>query len=335
LLLTATGISAEEPVISTPARAYVTNELSGDLSVIDLATRQTIATVPLGKRPRGISPSPDGRLLYIALSGSPIGGPGVDESKLPPPDKGADGIGVFDVAQNRLVKVLRGVSDPENVAVGPAGDRLYIASEDTGQLVIMDAGTGAIVARVAVGEEPEGVAVSPDGELALITSETDSSVSIVETRTQQVRHKVKVGDRPRNVLFAAGRAFLPGENDASVTAIDPIAGKVLWRLVVAGELVRPMGMAVAGPAIFVTTGRGGELVRLDPRLGSVTGRVKVGVRPWGAASTPDGRHVLTANGPSNDVSLVDAGTLEVVARYPAGNRPWGVAILRPPTEDGR
>lgn len=166
------------------------------------------------------------------------------------------------------------------------------------------------------------------------TSETDSSVSIVETRAQQVRHKIKVGDRPRNVLFAAGRAFIPGENDASVTAIDPIAGKVLWRLVLAGELVRPMGVAAAGPAIFVATGRGGELVRLDPSLGSVTGRVKVGA-PWGAGSTPDSRYVLAANGPSNDVTLVDAGTLEVVARYPAANRPWGVAILRPISEDRR
>ena len=42
----------------------------------------------LGKRPRGIRVSPDRTQLYIALSGSPISPPGVDESKLPPPDRG-------------------------------------------------------------------------------------------------------------------------------------------------------------------------------------------------------------------------------------------------------
>src|SRR5689334_13829872 len=78
-------------------RIYVTNENSGDLSVIDSATNEVIATVPLGKRPRGIHASPDGKAVYVALSGSPIGGPNVDESKLPPPDKKADGIGVFGV----------------------------------------------------------------------------------------------------------------------------------------------------------------------------------------------------------------------------------------------
>src|SRR5450631_688747 len=57
---------------SSHFRIYVTNERSGDLSEIDASTFQVIATVPLGKRPRGIHASPDHRFLYIALSGSPI-----------------------------------------------------------------------------------------------------------------------------------------------------------------------------------------------------------------------------------------------------------------------
>ena len=68
-------------------RLFVTNEVGGDISVIDVAARKVITTIPVGKRPRGIRVSPDGSTLYVALSGSPIAGPGVDESKLPPPDK--------------------------------------------------------------------------------------------------------------------------------------------------------------------------------------------------------------------------------------------------------
>ena len=328
--LVATGAAAaEEGPLATPARAYVTNELSGDLSVVDLASGKVVATVPLGKRPRGISLSPDGRLLYVALSGSPIAGPGVDENALPPADKAADGIGVVDVADLRLVRVLRGASDPENVAVDPRGDRLYVASEDTGQLVVMDAVDGRVIAQVAVGEEPEGVGVSPDGKVVMITSETDSTVSIVGARSSRLQHTVKVGARPRNVLFSGGIAFLTGENDATVTAVEPDSGKVLWRLVISGELVRPMGLASAGDAIFVTTGRGGELIRIDPRRPRVTGRAKVGPRPWGVAATPDRKFLVTANGPSNDVSVVDAATMQVVRRVRVGTRPWGVAIAGP------
>jgi DNA-binding beta-propeller fold protein YncE len=34
-----------------------------------------IATIPVGKRPRGIHVSPDGKTVYVAVSGTPIEAP--------------------------------------------------------------------------------------------------------------------------------------------------------------------------------------------------------------------------------------------------------------------
>ena len=109
---------------------YVTNETSGDLSIIDPVKMEAIATIPLGKRPRGIHASPDRKMIYVALSGSPIGGPGVDESKLPPPDKTADGIGVFDVQQGKLLRLIQSGSDPENFDLSKDGSKIYVSNED-------------------------------------------------------------------------------------------------------------------------------------------------------------------------------------------------------------
>ena len=53
----------------------VSNEGSGDVTIIDAATHEPIATIPVGKRLRGIHSSPDGRYLYVALSGPPNTGP--------------------------------------------------------------------------------------------------------------------------------------------------------------------------------------------------------------------------------------------------------------------
>src|ERR1700726_752033 len=80
--LTLAGCNSAKPASPAPEtaaessapRIYVTNEVSGDLSVIDSGTRKVIATVPLGKRPRGIHTSADQKTLYVALSGSPISG---------------------------------------------------------------------------------------------------------------------------------------------------------------------------------------------------------------------------------------------------------------------
>src|SRR5437773_10839065 len=79
---------------SAPAHAWscVSNERSGDMTLLDAETRSTVATIPLGQRPRGIHASPDGRFLYVALSGSPIGGPGADGARAAAADRDADGI---------------------------------------------------------------------------------------------------------------------------------------------------------------------------------------------------------------------------------------------------
>src|SRR5579862_7971526 len=54
---------------------FVTNEKSGDLTIIDGSDFKVIGTIAVGKRPRGIHVSPDGKTVYVATSGTPIEGP--------------------------------------------------------------------------------------------------------------------------------------------------------------------------------------------------------------------------------------------------------------------
>jgi YVTN family beta-propeller protein len=45
------------------------------------------------------------------------------------------------------------------------------------------------------------------------------------------------------------------------------------------------------------------------------------------ALSPDGRFLYTANGPSNDVSVVDLEANKEIARIKAGASPWSVAVV--------
>jgi YVTN family beta-propeller protein len=65
---------------------------------------------------------------------------------------------------------------------------------------------------------------------------------------------------------------------------------------------------------------------LDAATLKVITTIAVGKRPWGVTMSRDGRYVYTANGLSNDVSVVDAATNRVVATIKVGQRPWGVAV---------
>jgi YVTN family beta-propeller protein len=322
--------SSVAPRASPSHRVYVTNEMSGDMTVIDGDTHQVLTTVPLGKRPRGIQVSRDGTQLFVALSGTPIAGPGADRKALPPADPSADGIGIIDVATHKIVRVIRGVSDPEQLVISHDGQRLYIASEDTGEAVVVDVASGKALAKLPVGGEPEGVGISPDGRFVYVTSEEDHQVSVIDTARDAVIKQFGVGKRPRQAAFTpnGSRAYVTGETDGTVSVVDTSSHTVIHTIKLTGELVRPMEVDVApdGRWAYVTTGRGRTLVAIDTSTQQVR-ELTVGERPWGLAISPDGKRLYTANGPSNDVSIVDAASFTVIATVPAGTRPWGVVVV--------
>src|SRR5215472_3253955 len=150
---------------------FVSNEKSGDLTVIDGKDFKVTATIQVGKRPRGIRCSPDGKTVYVALSGTPIEPPpqldangnpilkkySDDDDDAAKADKSADGIGLVDVVQKKFLRKIPAGSDPEQFMLNADGTRIYIANEDVGAATILDAASGKVITFVPVSREPEGV----------------------------------------------------------------------------------------------------------------------------------------------------------------------------------
>ena len=310
-------------------RVYISNEASGDITVIDPGKMEALSTIAIGKRARGLHASADGKFIYIALSGSPFAPPGVDESTLPPPDKSADGIGVFDIAANKMLRKVPGGSDPEQFAVGRDG-LLYVSNEDAAGLSFVDPVKGTVLSTVSTGEEPEGVTLSPDAKFVYVTSEDKGTVAVVDTATRHAVKTIKVGRRPRGIAFLpdGSRAFVTNENDATLSVIDTAKLEVV-QTISAGAGLKPMGMAITkdGKLLYVTTGRGKKVLVIETATGNVTTSFEVGDRPWGIALSPDEKLLFTANGPSNDVSVVDVATHAVLKKIKVGEKPWGVLVL--------
>ena len=308
----------------------VTNERSGDLTVLDGATHRTLFTIPLGKRPRGIHASPDGRTLYVALTGSVANPPGAPPSN-EPPDRSADGIGVVDLAQRRVVRVIHAGVDPEEFAVSPDGAALVVSNEDAAAATSVRTRDGVALAHAAVHGEPEGVAFSPDGKLVFVTCEADGAVLALDARTLAVRATYEGLGRPRSIAFTrdGARAFVPSETEGVVRELDLSRGSVV-RSIALPKGSRPMQVRLArsGSEVWVSNGRGGTVARIDLASGVVR-TAPAGTRPWGMAAAPGERFLWVANGPSDDVSLIDATKDREVARIKAGDGPWGVSVVRP------
>ena len=310
---------------------YVSNEDSNNVSVLDGNTHAVLATIDVGKRPRGLKISPDGTRLFVAVSGAPKCPPTMDDEECAKleVDLSADGIAEVDTITRKLLRVLPSGVDPEQFDVNWKSGLMYVANENAHMASVLDLERGAIIATLNTGKEPEGVRVSPDGTVAYVTGEAQSDITVIDTATNTIKGSIAVGQRPRDIVFSgdSSRAYISNEFGASISVIEVASGTVVDTFTLPpGSL--PMGVVLSpgNKTLYVANGRAHTIVAIDLTRGEITRSVEAGRRPWGLTISPDGSKLFSANGPGNDVSVIDVASFEVIATVPVGASPWGVWV---------
>ena len=304
-------------------RLYVTNERDGTLQVVDTATDRVIATAYIADRPRGLTLSPDGKRVYLAVSWWRDG---------KRPRTGKERILALDARTLKAVRNYIGGTDPECVAVSPDGKRLYLSNEDAGTASIIDVASGKHVSTLIVGTEPEGVTASPDGRLVYVTAETSNVISVIDAKQEKTSANILVDSRPRAVIFTrdASKAWATAELGGTVMLIDVRRNRVVKRIRL-GRADKPVGLVLSPDEkrLYVATGRGNGVAVIDTVTQRVVASVPTGgERVWGIAISEDGRKVYAANSLSNTISVIDTATLRVVKTIKTGDGPWGLALLQ-------
>src|SRR3989475_8375608 len=137
-LLAALCLATASPAPARDPQLWVSNEVSNTISVIAPRTNTVTATITVGKRPRGMALSPDGRTVYVAL--------GQD-----------DAVGVIDVAKATLTRTIPVGRDPELVVVSPDGGTLFVSNEEIAHASGVDVRTGRIKFSTQVRSEERRV----------------------------------------------------------------------------------------------------------------------------------------------------------------------------------
>jgi YVTN family beta-propeller protein len=81
-----------------------------------------------------------------------------------------------------------------------------------------------------------------------------------------------------------------------------------------------------GTLAFVDLGPANRVAVIDQKSFKVKTYLLVGQRVWHNAFSPDEKLLYTANGISNDMSVIDVAALEVTKSVPVGQSPWGVVV---------
>lgn len=310
ILCTLVLIAASTSVLATP-RVFVTNEEGNSVSVIDATTNQVTATVDVGKRPRGIGLSADGKEIYVAVSGENV-------------------IAVIDPGSLKVVRKFNSGADPETFAVHPNGN-LYISNEENAKASVYNPKTGELVTEIKVGLEPEGVAISPDGSRAIVTSESTNMLHLIAIPEHKPVANILVGARPRSASFSrdSKTAYATSEISGEVKKIDVASGKIVAKMPLADDKAKPKDILPSrdGKRLFVAGGRANRIFVLDESTLAIQKEIPVGNRVWGLALNKDGSRLYTTDGASHQVSVIDTTSDKVVATVPVGKMPWGIVAI--------
>ena len=318
----------------TPARAflaYASNEKDNTVSVIDLSTMKVVKTIQTGQRPRGMALTGDGSRLLVCLGDS-------------------NRIDIYDTKTWKVVSSIN-MPDPEYAALRQPGDNpLYVSNENNALITVWDINAHKVIVQMPTGVEPEGMAVSPDGQLVVNTTETTNMAQFFSYETGKNLANVLVPPRPRWAAFAnEGReVWISSELGGAVTVIDTKTFKILDTIHfdvqgLRSSFIQPVGISITNDnkLAFIALGPANRVAVVDVPQHKVLSYVStsqevynatvkkyllVGQRPWHMAFTPDEKFLLTANGLSNDVSVIRVADLRVVDTIPVGQQPWMVLV---------
>ena len=216
-------------------RAYVTNQFTEDIGVIDLHRSRQIAAIAVPGHPMAVVLSRDGRTLFVTtnldrLYAIPLGGPSsmgcavvphacaeiaLDPSgtRLYVPTWRAGTVLEVELPSLRTTRTIRVGGRVQGLSVPRNGRTLFAANED-GWLDVIRLSTGARIARLELGSPAFGVAVSPDDGAVYVGLPLAGQVLVLDPLTLAVMAILRPGGRPRHIAFEASGRFALVANEA-------------------------------------------------------------------------------------------------------------------------
>jgi YVTN family beta-propeller protein len=179
------------------------------------------------------------------------------------------------------------------VLLSEDGRTLYLTSEVTDLVHMVDPDGGYVTADVVVGTRPRRFAATPDGKELWVTAELSGDVYIIERANFTVSDKIVF--RP------------PGMRKTDVTPVGLV-------------------MTKDGKAAYVTLGQAAHVAVVEAPTRKVQAYILVGKRSWGITLSRDESKLFVANGFGDDITVIDAKSRKAIISVPVGRIPWGVAI---------
>ena len=164
--------------------AFVANGTSGDVSVIDVASKAVVKTIAVDPQPVGAWPGADG-LMYVDCEAGKT-------------------IKAIDPKSLEVVRTYALGFTPGYAAVPPGRTgELWLTDVDTGKVVFNKTTADSQEAELTTAPGAHAIAFSPDAKRAFVTNQLAGSISVIDPVTRTVTSTVVVGKKPNGIAYRA------------------------------------------------------------------------------------------------------------------------------------
>jgi YVTN family beta-propeller protein len=322
---------------SAASLVYVTNSAGDSIHVIDPATQKVVQEIKGIEAAHGIDFSPDATRVYVSNE--------ADET-----------LDVIERRSGRTLHKVRLSGHPNNIATTKDGRRVIVGiAEDPGALDIVDTASMELVKSIAVKGRLHNVYVTPDNRFAITGSIRNKMITVIDLALDQVAWELKLDEGVRPIAIEPGadgatrRLYVQLSNLNGFAVIDFATRKEVARVKLpdngfgAAErrLDSPshgLGVAPDAKTLWVTSIQANavyaySLPDLQP-LGhaplpelKLAGRPPIGAVPNWVTFTPDSRLLYVSNAAARSVSVIETGSLKLIATIPVGEVPKRINTL--------
>lgn len=290
----------------------------GSLVVLDAEKNAIAAVIALHRLPVSISVDADGKLAYVANSGSnsisivdlaarrEVAQLGVGEqpaqARLSPdgrslvvPNRGGNSVTIISPQTRRVRAIFGDCPGASDAVILPDSSKAFVACSAGHQVMAMEladskfnpGGPDRLEGFMDVGRAPVHLALKPDGGEVFVSNSLSDTVSEVYATTDEVGGTYLMGDMPVSGIVSADNSLLYVANarsqELTVYAIDD-------------------GRRVGGPGIHVGDG------------------------PSAMAFAADGHLLFVVDSGSGDVAVVRTSSRSLFTMLPVGRGPNAIAV---------
>jgi len=187
---------------------------AGSVVAVDLGSQQERTSAPAGARPYDIAIARNGTQLFVS-------------------DWAGRAVRVLDPDDLRTVSRIAVGEHPNQIAVHPKDDRIFVACASSDWVSVIDAKRGivtetihtALFPRAPEGSTPDALAIAPDGKTLFVANADNNDVAVIDITTpnrSQVKGFIPTGWYPTAVAVTPdGKQILIGVGKGNQTNANP------------------------------------------------------------------------------------------------------------------